>query len=120
MVSGAVLSTACDAALQEVQVVVRDVAEPRVLALPHYRGEIYIFLAIVSGGIFALTMAPVLLISCIISVSTSACCCLLHACKAVYCPAQVPCTACHLLALQTCSRRHGFCILCQLRAYCVH
>lgn len=49
--------------------VVVDVSEPQVLALPHYRGEIYVYLAIVAGGIFVLTMAPVLLISCIISVS---------------------------------------------------
>jgi hypothetical protein len=55
--------------VQEVAVVVVDVSESKVLALPHYRGEIYVYLAIVAGGIFVLTMAPVLLISCIISVS---------------------------------------------------
>ena len=39
---------------------VRDVSEPRALALPGYRGGLYVYLAIAMGGVFLLTAAPLL------------------------------------------------------------
>jgi hypothetical protein len=45
---------------QEVQLVVRDVSEPRALALPGYRGQLYVYLAIAMGGVFLITAVPLL------------------------------------------------------------
>ena len=49
--------------LQEVQLVVRDVSEPTPLALPAYKGEVYVFLAVAMGGVFTLAAAA-LLVAC--------------------------------------------------------
>jgi hypothetical protein len=53
-----------------VSIQLRDVAEPLPLALPRYAGNIYIYAAIVMGGIWMFLTVPLLAMAGLIFVST--------------------------------------------------
>ena len=60
--------------LGQVALQVRDVSEPLPLALPHYGGNIYIYAAIVMGGVWMFSTVPLLLAFVIVFVSPVAGC----------------------------------------------
>lgn len=46
-----------------------DVSEPQPLALPHYSGEIYIYVALILGGVWMFSTAPLIVMAGVIVVS---------------------------------------------------
>lgn len=48
--------------LQTLAVSLHDVSEPQPLALPGYTGEIYIYVALVLGGVWMFSTAPLIII----------------------------------------------------------
>lgn len=46
---------------QTVAVSLRDVTEPQPLQLPHYGGELYVYVALVLGGLWLFTTAPLII-----------------------------------------------------------
>lgn len=57
---------------QVVAVSLHDVLEPRPLALPRYGGEIYIYAALVVGGVWLLSTAPLIIMLGVMVVSVLA------------------------------------------------
>lgn len=55
--------------LQAVAVSLHDVSEPQPLALPHYSGEIYIYVALVLGGVWMFSTAPLIIMAGLVVVS---------------------------------------------------
>lgn len=59
----------CCNGLQAVGVSVRDLSAPQPLALPAYKGEMYVLVAIAMGGIFMFSAGPLILLGGLIMVS---------------------------------------------------
>jgi hypothetical protein len=47
--------------MQDLAVSLHDVSEPQPLALPRYTGEIYIYVALVLGGVWMFSTAPLII-----------------------------------------------------------
>lgn len=60
----------CDtAALQVIAVSLHDATEPQPLALPRYAGEIYVYVALVLGGVWMFSTAPLIIMMGVMVVS---------------------------------------------------
>jgi hypothetical protein len=55
--------------LQLITLSVRDVAEPQPLALPRYGGELYVYVALVLGGIWMFSTVPLIVMFGVVMVS---------------------------------------------------
>lgn len=47
--------------LQAIDVSLHDASEPQPLALPHYGGEVYIYVALVLGGVWLFSTGPLII-----------------------------------------------------------
>lgn len=59
----------CCFVLQAITISVHDVSEPQPLALPHYHGELYIYVALVLGGIWMFATVPLIVMLGVLVVS---------------------------------------------------
>jgi hypothetical protein len=57
--------------LQVLTLSVRDVAEPLPLALPRYGGELYVYVALVLGGVWMFSTVPLIVMFGVVLVSAS-------------------------------------------------